>query len=127
MKTTLVLVTLAATQLSLPASAGRVCLRQDQIHGWNAPDDRTVIVEDDFRKKFKLTLMTTCQELRFHERLGFKSFGNPGINCITPGDEIVSGSAIGPQRCAITTIELYTPEMEKADKAAKAAAKAAAH
>ena len=118
---------LTATLISTSALGAGVCLRQANIYNWNALDNRTVIVEDDFHKKFKLTLMTPCLNMQFHERLGFKTFGGSALACVSKGDEILSGSPIGPQHCPISKIELYTPEMEKADKEAAAAAKAAAH
>ncbi len=68
--------------------------------------------------------MTPCLNMQFHERLGFKVFGGTGLSCVSRGDDVISGSEIGPQRCPISKIEPYTPEMEKADKAAKEAAKA---
>jgi hypothetical protein len=46
---------------------------------------------------------------------------------VTKGDEVISGTAIGPQHCPIRSIEPYTAEMEKADKEAADAAKADAH
>ncbi|HWA90685.1 MAG TPA: DUF6491 family protein [Rhizomicrobium sp.] len=115
---------LALTVLSGPAFAGAACLRQSQIYNWNALDDRTVIVENDFHQKFKLSLMVPCLNMQFHERLGFKVFGGTGLSCVSKGDSVISGSSIGPQSCPISKIEVYTPEMEKADKDAKAAAKA---
>ena len=125
MNTKLVCAALALTALTLPALAGTSCLRESQIYNWNALNDRTVIVEDDYHKKFKLSLLTPCLHMQFHERLGFKSFGGTALSCISRGDEIISGSEIGPQHCSISKIEPYTPEMEKADKEAAAAAKAA--
>ncbi len=51
MKTTFVIAALAAALVSTTAFAQTSCLRQSQIYNWNALDDRTVIVEDDFHKK----------------------------------------------------------------------------
>jgi hypothetical protein len=116
---------LALCVLSGPAFAGASCLRESQIYNWNALDDRTVIVENDFHQKFKLSLMTPCLNMQFHERLGFKVFGGTGLSCVSKGDYVISGSSIGPQNCPIAKIEAYTADMDKADKAAKAAAKAA--
>jgi len=122
MNTKLALVALAATLYALPASASGVCLRQDLIYNWNAPNDTTLIVEDNFHKKFKVTLLSKCLSLQFKETIGFKVFGGTGLSCVSAGDSIITGSESGPQRCAIKSVEAYTPEMEKADKAAKAAA-----
>ena len=83
--------------------------------------------KDDLHKKFKVTLLSKCINLTFKQTLGFKVFGGTGLSCVSPGDTVFTGSEIGPQRCAITKVEAYTPDMEKADKAAAEAAKAAAH
>ena len=112
---------LALCVLSGPALAGASCLRESQIYNWNALDDRTVIVENDFHQKFKLSLMTPCLNMQFHERLGFKVFGGTGLSCVSKGDSVISGSSIGPQNCPIAQIQEYTPDMEKADRAIKAA------
>jgi uncharacterized protein DUF6491 len=125
MKTTFALIAAAATLLSVPAFAAGSCLRQDQIYSWHPITDRALMVENDFHKKFKLTLLSPCQELQFHERLGLKTFSGSALSCISKGDEILSGTPIGPQHCVIKTVEDYTPEMEKADKDAEAAKKAA--
>ncbi len=127
MKIRVALLALAASAIATQALAARPCLRQDQIYNWDAPNDTTLIVENDFHKKFKITLLSKCLSLTFKQRLGFKVFGGTGLSCVTPGDSVFTGSEIGPQRCAISRVEAYTPEMEKADKAAALAAKAAAH
>jgi hypothetical protein len=112
--------------LSAPASAQqRPCLRFGEIYNWTALNDKTLIVEDNFHKKFKLRLIGTCYNLKFHEALAFKSPGSLGISCMAPGDSVIQRDyAMGASRCAITSIDYYTPQMEAADKAAAAAKKA---
>jgi hypothetical protein len=127
MKTTFVFAALAATLLVTPALANRTCLQQGLIYSWKPLDDRTLIVEDNFHDKFKLSLMVSCQHLQFKENLGFRTFSNTALACVTKGDEVLVGSSIGPQHCPIKTIDPYTADMEKADKAAADAARAAAH
>jgi len=127
MKTIFALAVLTASLLSAPALADRVCLQRSQIYNWDAQNDRTIIVEDMLHKKYKLSLMVSCQHLQFHQTLGFKTFDPSALACVTKGDSVISGTEIGPQTCPIKSIEAYTPEMEKADKDAAAAAKAAAH
>ena len=127
MKTTFAVAVLTASLLSAPALADRVCLQRSQIYNWDAQNDRTIIVEDMLHKKYKLSLMVSCQHLQFHQTLGFKTFDPSALACVSRGDSVISGSEIGPQTCPIKTIEAYSPEMEKADKDAAAAAKAAAH
>lgn len=128
MRTTLLAGLALVTVISSPALAQRACLQVGQIYNWNALDDKTLIVEDNRHKKFKLKLIGTCYNLKFHEALAFKSVGGIGISCLTPGDDVITRNfGTGPTRCAITSIDAYTPEMEAADKAAAAAAKAASH
>jgi hypothetical protein len=115
----------AAVSAAMFASdlAAAPCLQQAQIYSWKALNDRTLVVEDNFHKKFKLTLMAPCQQLQFHERLAFKTFSNTALTCVSKGDQVISGTAIGPQHCPISKIELYTADMEKADKDATQPAK----
>jgi hypothetical protein len=107
-----------------PAWADNACLQFGYIRNWTALNDRTLIVEDDARKKFKLKLIGVCSDLDYHEQLAFKSRGSLSISCLSPGDQVITrGFGIGPERCAITSIQNYTPEMEQMDKAAAKAAK----
>ncbi len=117
----------AAAQPRPTESAPRACLRFGEIYSWNAPDNYTLIVEDNLHKKFKVRLMSYCPNVTFKERVGFRSPGSMDLSCMSPGDDvIVNQFGAGPQRCPISSITAYTPAMEKADKAA-AAAKAQGH
>ena len=128
MKTSVSLIAAAATLLSVPAFAAGACLRQDQIYSWHAVTDRVLMVEDDFHKRFKVSLLSPCQELQFNLKLGVKTFSGSALACISKGDEILSGTPIGPQHCVIKAVDGdYTPDMEKADKDAEAAKKAGDH
>jgi hypothetical protein len=120
-KTILALAVLGAL-LPLTASADdNACLRFGYIYNWHVVNDKTLIVEDNWHKKFKVDLMGLCTNLNYHEHLGFKSFGGMRLSCITPGDEVITRDfGTGPGHCAITHITAYTPAMEAADKAAKA-------
>jgi Family of unknown function (DUF6491) len=124
MKTKHLCAALLSLLCSTSAFAAGSCLRQSQIYNWNALDDRTLIVEDDFHNKFKLGLLSPCLNIKFKLTLAFKTFGGTALSCVTKGDEVLTGSPIGPQHCPIVKIEPYTAEMEKADKDAAAAAKA---
>jgi hypothetical protein len=112
--------------LSAPASAQqRACLRVGEIYNWNAVNDKTLIVEDNWHKKFKLSLIGTCYNLKFHEALAFRAIGGLEISCLSPGDQVIQRDfATGGSRCSITAIDYYTPQEEAADKAAAAARKA---
>ena len=124
-----ILLAFATVMLAASARAQtRPCLRQDQIWNFKVLDNRTLIVEDNFHKKYKVSLMGVCNNLNFRERIGFKVFGGTGLSCISPGDDVINrgfGGGATHQICPIKSVIAYTPAMEKADKAAKAAKDAA--
>lgn len=108
--------------LIAPAAAAPSCLEIGQIYNWHANDDKTLIVEDNWHQKFKLSLMAPCINLTFKERVGFKTIGGfTGLSCLSKGDEVLVRDPGFPERCPIIGIVPYTPDMEKADKAAAAA------
>ena len=124
MRKALLALAVLASATATPAMADRACLRFGYIYNWNALNTRTLIVEDESHKKFKLGLIGICDNIRYHERLAFQSRGSLGISCLEPGDAVITREfGIGPSKCAITSIEAYTPQMEAADKAAAHAAK----
>lgn len=101
----------------------RACLQIGRIWSWYAPDNRTLIVENDTRKKFKLDLMGTCPGLTFKNTIGIRSPGGSYLSCVTPGDSVFFHDIGMSMRCVISKISHYTPEMEKADKAKRAKTK----
>ncbi len=103
------------------APTRNTCLMVGQIWSWRAPNDRTLIVEDNWHNKFKLTLMVPCQNLTFKERVGFKAFGGTQLSCLSKGDSVFVRNPGFPQNCPIREIVPYTPQMEQMDKAAEAA------
>jgi len=129
MKMILVLAAMFATAAAMPAIAqtpqstpANACLRFGEIYSWNAPDNRTLIVEDNLHQKFKLSLMGYCPNVTFKERVGFRSRGAMRLTCMSPGDDVVvNNMGSGSQRCPIQSIVAYTPAMQKADEAAAAA------
>ena len=107
-----------------PAYAQPSCLQVGQIYSFNAPNDKTLIVEDNWHQKWKVSLMGSCINLSFKERVGFQSIGGMQLSCLDKGDNVLVRNPGFPQRCPITSIVRYTPQMEAADKAAAAAKKA---
>lgn len=112
-----------AMAIATPALANPNCLQLGLVYNWKVVDNKTLIVEDELHQKFKLSLMGWCPALPYNETLGFRVIGsNSQLACISRGDQIISHEhPLGAFRCPITNIIPYTPEMEKADKAAAAA------
>jgi len=114
--------------LAGPAFASPNCLEISQIYNFNAPDNKTLVVEDNTHNKFKVSLMGYCQGLTFKEGIAFKSVGGTGLSCLAAGDNVlVHNFGTGGQRCPIRSVVPYTAEMQKADADAAAAKKAEQH
>jgi len=120
MKTKLLIAAGLAAMMSTPALAQQACLRVGQIYNWKVLDNETLVVEDLTHNKFRLGLMGYCPNLAFKQKVGFKSIGGTQLSCLTPGDQVVIHDRVTGGPCPIRTIETYTPEMEKADKALEA-------
>ena len=126
MKKILLLTAALVALAGVPAHASKTCLQIGQIDSWDVrPDNKSLIVRDEFHNRFKVTLLGTCPTLGFKERVGFKSQGTTQLDCLSVGDQIIERNfGTGSQVCPIRAVEPYTPEMEKADMEAAAAAKA---
>jgi hypothetical protein len=127
MKTLLFAATLFLAAASMPASAAdNSCLMHSYVDGWGSHGDHAMIVNDRFGRKFLLTLAGYCADLDYSMAVGIRSPGGGGFSCVERGDRIVmrgGGAMGGPSACWVTKIERYTPEMEKAYKAALEAKK----
>ncbi len=91
------------------------------IYNWQVINDRTVLIQGQNRKWYKATLMSSCFDLSFAERLGFES------NSDSSFDKFSSIKARG-QNCPLISLVETTPPPKKvkANKAAAPAAPAAA-
>jgi hypothetical protein len=101
----------AAAQPSVPPSAQRPCLRLDSIYNWKAVDNKTLIVEDNFHKKFRVGLMGYCEGLQFKERVAFHSAVPVQLTCLSSGDDVIIRQ-LGTEsftRCPITSITPVAP------------------
>jgi len=103
------------------------CLRVGQVRDFQPmPDNRTLIVTDNLRHKYKVSLLGVCPDLKWRIGLGFHSRSAGSLSCLGSGDEVIMRRGPGGLggRCPIQKIVPYTHEMERADAAAAAAARA---
>lgn len=108
------------TRMAMPQKA---CLQSNRIRDFDPqPDNRTIIVTDTLNHKYRVTLQFPCMELQFHTRLAFQPLGGSRLACLEKDDRVIAarGQGLPGDRCLIDSVTAYTPEMEKADKAAKA-------
>jgi hypothetical protein len=120
-------VALTALSPALPAlAADQPCLEIGQVYDFQpVPGNRSLIVVDRLRHKYKVTFMGICPDLQFNLGLGFKSFGTGRLSCIQKGDYVIARDPARPMnRCPIQKVEPYTTAMEQADVAAARATKA---
>jgi hypothetical protein len=115
------LVSAAALTAVTPAGAQprRDCLRVNQIDSFSPirGDQRSMVVIDKFRNKYKVSFNTVCQDLDFNDAIQIRTNSNFGLSCVERGDRVISRSFAGwRDRCVITGVERYTPAMERADR-----------
>ncbi len=109
--------------LAVSAQAETACLQIGRIWSWKPLDRKTLIVEDELHRKFKVGLTGYCPALPFKLALGFKSNGGiGGLDCLRKGDDVISHDIGIPYTCSILSVTPYTPAMEHADQATAAAA-----
>ncbi|HEY3778425.1 MAG TPA: DUF6491 family protein [Rhizomicrobium sp.] len=113
---------------ALPARAQPQCLQVGRIWSWKPLDRRTLVVEDELHRKFKVGLVGYCPALPFKLTLGFKANGSiNGLDCVRRGDEVISHDIGIPYTCPVMSIVPYTHAMEKADEAAAARSRQSGH
>jgi hypothetical protein len=110
----------SSTAYAQPAAPKTVCLRQDMVRGWDVVNDRTLIVTDTVGKKFTLSLMPGCHDLKFNIRLAFKAFGGTRLSCLGRNDSVLVPPGAGDvaQRCMIADVQAYSAAAQPAGGAA---------
>ncbi len=111
------LVVPASAQNAAPQAGGQ-CLRSNQIDSFSSikGDERSMVVIDRFRNKYKLGFNTVCDDIDFTGAVAIRTLANTGLSCIQRGDMVITRSVSGWQdRCVINQVQPYTPAMERAD------------
>ena len=118
---------MAAPAIAQPAAppADQPCLRQRNIYDFKTvPGNRSLVVIDLARKRYRLNFMSVCYNLQYHLRLGFRTRGVGTLACVEKGDSVIQRDVVGPPECIIQSVEYQTPALDKADADAAAAIKA---
>jgi len=124
----------AVLSVSAPASAqpsalraappDRACLQQGNIYDFQlVPGNRSLVVTDLARKRFRLNFMGKCYNLQHQFGLRFKTFGVGSLSCVARGDSVLLHDPVGPNQCIIQSVEYQTPALDRADFEAAQAAK----
>ncbi len=98
----------AATGAGVPAaSEARIPFaNHGGIYDWRAVDDKTVLIESLNRKWYKATLLNSCFNLPFAERIGFQSNADGSFDKF-------SAIQVGHQRCQVVSFVETTPPAKK--------------
>ena len=121
MKSSFVLMVLVLAVTAVPAAANGVCLHRSQVQGWHIRDKHSVIVDDSFGRKYLLGLGAGCEDISWSSGLAFRPIGGGFSMCVDRGERItVLGNGPSHDVCWVRTVQLYTPDMEHADRMAKA-------
>ena len=135
MRAKLILAALAMGAASAPAFAAdaaatpnntpnaNVCLEQRFIDGWGTRDNHSLVVNDRFGRKYLVSLAGLCSDVNWAFGAGFRSIGGnfPG-SCVERGDRLIlrgGGVSFPHSTCWVTKVQLYTPDMQQADKLAR--------
>jgi hypothetical protein len=100
------------------------CLRERNIYDFRpVPGNRSLVVIDQARQRYRLNFMGMCSNLQFHLSVGFKTHGAGGLSCLSKGDSVIVRDVVTPAPCIIKDIQYQTAAMDQADAAAAAAKK----
>jgi len=102
-----------------------ICLRHSDVDGWGARDNHSMVVNDRFGRKYLVSLAGLCSDLNWAFGAGFRAPGHFGMagSCVDRGDHVVMrGGGVGPGSngsCWVSKVQLYTKDMQAADKFAR--------
>ena len=100
------------------------CLRERNIYDFKpVPGNRSLVVIDQARQRYRLNFMGVCSNLQYHLSVGFKTHGVGGLSCLAKGDSVIVRDVVTPIPCIIKDIQYQTAAMDQADAQAAAAAK----
>jgi hypothetical protein len=107
------------------SAGGSVCLRHHDVDGWGSRDKHSMIVNDRFGRKYLISLAGLCDDVDFAMGAGFRPLGGMSLGtCVDRGDRVVlrGGGAFDSRNstCWVSKVQLYSKEMEAADKLARA-------
>jgi len=84
------------------------------IWNWSVVDNRTLLIQDRSRRWYKATLMVTCIDLPFDQKLGFESNADGSFDRF-------SAIQTRGQRCPLTSLVRSDPPASKKAKKTDAA------
>lgn len=105
----------AAKSPTEPGAAGsrKQCFWTRQINNFAAVDEKIVNVRVGVKDVYQFEMFGRCSEIDWANKIAVRSRGSSYI-CSGLDAEIISPTAIGPERCPVRTIRKLTPDEIKA-------------
>ena len=92
------------------AAADNACLQNNRIWGWQAVDDRTLIVTDRNYRRFSVHLTGGCIGLDKYAAASLVVRTATSLSCLMQGDRIAFNSpGLGPLTCVVTDVKPGVP------------------
>ncbi|MDB5444203.1 MAG: hypothetical protein JWP86_2708 [Phenylobacterium sp.] len=105
----------AASPIALAKSAAtgkydaHQCFYTRNVSSFAAPDEKTLYVRVGVRDVYRFDMFGTCPDIDWNQRVALVSRASSWI-CDGMDAEVVTHSAIGPQRCPVRSMHKLTPE-----------------
>ena len=91
------------------AAEEKACLQNNRIWGWNAVNDRTLIVTDRTYNKYTVNLSGGCINLSQYTGVNLLFRTKTSLGCVTPGDQVAFNSpGLGRQSCFVNSVSAGT-------------------
>jgi hypothetical protein len=98
------------------AAEEQACLQNNRIWGWQAVNDRTLIVTDRTYNRYTIDLSGGCINLSQYTGVNLLFRTKTALGCVTAGDRIAFNSpGIGPQTCFVNAVRAGTAPAPAAD------------
>jgi hypothetical protein len=110
--TTVLIGTLMGATLANPvlATEDKSCLQNNRIWGWQAVNDRTLIVTDRSYQRYTVGLRGGCVGLDKYAGVELVVITKTSLGCLSPGDMIAFNSpGLGPLSCSVTGVRPGVP------------------
>jgi hypothetical protein len=110
-KTTLVSALIALSLVnSVLAAQDKVCLPNNRIWGWQAVNDRTIIITDRSYERYTVNLRGGCIGLDKYAGVQIGIVTKTRLGCLSAGDMVAFNSpGLGPLSCSVSGVRAGVP------------------
>ena len=109
----------AAPSGQAQSAVGRQCFNARSINGFDAIDDRIVLVNAGNSNNYELQIVGVCPDAEWSNRVALRSTGGSSWVCESLEAELLFPSPNGIQRCPVVGVRKISPEEAAALKQRK--------